>query len=177
MKHTLLIAALSLAGLGASLNAMAADGTITFEGVVNAKTCTLDTTTSNQTVVLPAVTTTALTGVGSVAGAQPFSLKATGCDAGAVAAAVFADGNNVDPTDGNLNNTFANGTDAQIGIYRQDGTTKINLASFGDSATYTATADASNNIVLSYVAKYIAKNATTKAGLLKTNIQYTMSYQ
>lgn len=177
MKTNLFVATLSLAALGASAGAFAADGTLTFEGVVSAKTCTLDAASANQTVVLPSVTTSDFAGAGSVAAAQPFSLRATGCDAGAVAAAVFATGNNVDPATGNLMNTVAGGTDAQIGIFQQDGSTRINLANFGDSASYTAVADGSNNVVLDFVAKYVAKNADTTAGQLRTSIQYTMSYQ
>ncbi|MDF3931442.1 fimbrial protein [Pseudomonas citronellolis] len=177
MNKTLAAALACAAGLGLCASAQAADGTLTFEGVINARTCTLDPATSNQTISLSGVNTTDFTGVGTYAGSQPFTLKVSGCDTDAVVAALFATGGSVDPTNGNLNNAIADGTDAQIALFRADTDAKIDLASYGSSAEYTATTDANGDASLAFIARYAAKTATVKPGQLRTQLQYTMSYQ
>ncbi len=177
LNKKLFLALSAVSAMAFSTTALASDGTITFEGIVNSKTCTLDTTTINKTVALPSVQSSAFSGAGTYAGSQAFSLTATGCDAGAVAAAVFATGGQVDAATGNLDNAFPGGTDAQVAVFQADGTTKIDLSNYGSSSTYTATADGSGNVKLDFVAKYAAKNATVTPGILKTSVQYDMFYQ
>ncbi|SDI42341.1 major type 1 subunit fimbrin (pilin) [Pseudomonas delhiensis] len=172
------LASLSLAGLSGT--ALAADGTLTFEGVINSKTCILDPGSASQTVNLPPVRASEFQNAGQAVGEQTFSLKASGCDADAMVAAVFASGGNVDPATGNLNNTIptsAGGTDAQVALYQGDGSTKLDLSDPASSGGYQTQTDGSGNATLEFVAKYMSKNATTAAGVLKTNLQYTMSYQ
>ena len=171
------LACLSVAGLSGA--ATAADGTLTFEGLVNAKTCTLEPSSASQLVTLQPVNADLLQGAGTVAGSQTFTLKATNCEADAMVAAVFASGGNVDPATGNLNNTIPSangGTNAQIALFRADGTTKIDLNDISSSGGYQAEA-VGGEATLGFVAKYAASSATTTPGVLKTNLQYTMSYQ
>ena len=172
------LACLSVAGLSGA--ATAADGTLTFEGLVNAKTCTLEPSSASQLVTLQPVNADLLQGAGKVAGSQNFTLNTTGCDANAMVAAVFATGGNVDPATGNLNNTIppANGgTNAQVALFRADGTTKIDLSDISSSGGYQVESGADGKASLGFVAKYAASSATTTPGVLKTNLQYTMSYQ
>jgi len=171
------LACLSVAGLSGA--ATAADGTLTFEGLVNAKTCTLEPSSASQLVTLEPVNADLLQGAGTVAGSQTFTLKATNCDADAMVAAVFASGGNVDPATGNLNNTIpsaSGGTNAQVALFQSDGTTKIDLSDLSSSAGYQVQANG-GEATLAFVARYAASNATTTPGVLKTNLQYTMSYQ
>jgi major type 1 subunit fimbrin (pilin) len=178
MKKNFYVSVLTVMALGLATNAFAADGTITFEGVVNDTTCTLDTNSQNMSVLLPSVTSTAFSGANTAASspAVKFSLTATGCDVGAVSASVlFATGGNVDSTNGNLNNNFAGGTDAQVRIYKADGTTPINLANYGESASNKGNI-VGGNATIDFYANYFSKNAKPVAGVLKTSIQYSMQY-
>ena len=178
MKKNFYVSVMAVMVLGLAAHASAVDGTITFEGVVNDTTCTLDTNSQNMSVLLPSVTSTDFTGANTAANssAVKFSLNATGCDVGAVSASVlFATGGNVDSTNGNLNNSFAGGTDAQIRIYKADGTTPINLANYGESASNKGNI-VSGNATIDFYANYFSKNAKPSAGVLKTSIQYSMQY-
>nr|WP_242880400.1 fimbrial protein [Stenotrophomonas maltophilia] len=79
-----LIAALMLAA--APLAANAADGTITFNGKVTDKTCTISTPGGKDFAVnLPTVSKNTLATAGAVAGRTPFAINLTKCSAGNVA--------------------------------------------------------------------------------------------
>ncbi|WP_261288944.1 fimbrial protein [Serratia fonticola] len=178
MKKNLLTAALFTMAFSLSAGALAADGTINFQGVVNSTTCTLDTGSQDLTVMLPSIKSSDFASANSAATSPTvkFSLKATGCEAGTVsAAAVFATGGNVDVTNGNLNNTYTDGTDAQVRIYMEDGTTPINLANFGESTNNVGTVNG-NDVTIDFHANYFSKNTTATPGLLRTSIQYSMQY-
>lgn len=178
MKKNLLTVAFLAMGLSLSAGAFAADGTINFQGVVNNTTCTLETGSQDLTVMLPSIKSSDFAAANSAANspAVKFTLKATGCDVGTVnAAAIFSTGGNVDATNGNLNNTESNGTDAQVRIYMADGTTPINLANFGESASNVGTVNGSD-VSVDFYANYFSKNVTATSGLLRTSIQYSMQY-
>jgi major type 1 subunit fimbrin (pilin) len=172
-----ILAALSISTLAVSSHTLANSGQITFTGVVNEKTCTIDTTSSNLTVLLPGVATTDFDGANSTAGsAVPFSIKVTNCDSDlAQAGVLFGLNQNVDTATGNLKNTLAEGTDAQIRLFSASGKT-INLANFADNMEF-ANADANGNVSMDFTAKYYTVGATPKAGLLKTNIEYVVQYK
>ena len=170
-----------LATLGASIlilsaNAMADGGQITFTGVVNEKTCTIDTASSNLTVLLPNVTTADFAGANSTANSTVhFSIKATGCDADLTEAGVlFGLNQNVDMTTGNLKNTLQDGTNAQVRLFSKSGNT-INLANFADNIEYTAASN--NEVAMDFTAQYYTVDAIPTAGLLKTNIEYVVQYK
>ncbi|MEX2943649.1 fimbrial protein [Serratia fonticola] len=178
MEKNLYVGVLTAITLGFATSALAIDGTVTFEGIVNDTTCTLTTDSQNMAVLLPSVTSADFTGADAAATipAVKFSLSAAGCDAGAVSASVlFATGGNVDSTNGNLNNSVSGGTDAQIRIYKADGTTPINLANFGESASNIGNISG-ESVSIDFYANYFSKNAKPTAGVLKTSIQYSMEY-
>ncbi|OMQ21775.1 hypothetical protein BMI79_13770 [Serratia oryzae] len=180
VKMNVCVNSLIALGLSLSASAFAADGMISFEGIVNGKTCTLDSGSQNLTVTLPSVLTTTFSAAGTASSAAPtqFTLTASGCDVGTVsAAAVFSAGANVDSVTGNLKNTFAGGTNAQVRLYKKDGLTPINLANFGDSVTNTGTVDSGTGTVsVIFFANYFGAVAPVTPGLLKTSIQYSMQY-
>lgn len=178
MKKSLLTITLFAMTAGLSVSASAVDGTINFQGVVNSTTCTVDLSSQDLTVLLPSIKSSdfASANTAATSPAVKFTLKATGCEGGTVgAAAVFATGGNVDATNGNLNNTLADGTDAQVRIYKADGVTPINLANFGESAENIGTVTGSD-VSIDFYANYFSKNATSTSGLLRTSIQYSMQY-
>jgi major type 1 subunit fimbrin (pilin) len=178
MEKNLYLSVLTAVSLGFAANVAAVDGTITFEGVVNDTTCTLETDSKNMTVLLPSVTAANFTAANAAANipAVKFSLNANGCDAGAVSASVlFATGGHVDSTNGNLNNSLSSGTDAQIRIYKADGTTPINLANYGESASNLGNI-ADDKVTIDFYANYFSKSNKPTAGVLKTSIQYSMKY-
>ncbi|OMQ21778.1 fimbrial protein [Serratia oryzae] len=169
-------------GLSLSTGVFAADGTVQFQGVVNAKTCTLDANSQNMTVLLPSVLSTSFPGANSysTAPATKFTLTATGCDPSLTsAAAIFSVGSSVDSTNGNLNNTIATtsgGTDAQVRLFKDAGqSSPINLANFGDSGSNTGSITGGVAKV-DFYANYFSKAVTAKPGLLKTSIQFSMQY-
>ena len=97
-----LIAALMLAA--APLAANAADGTITFNGKVTDKTCTISTPGGKDfAVTLPTVSKNTLATAGAVAGRTPFAINLTKCSAGNVAT-YFEPGSTVDFNTGRLLN-------------------------------------------------------------------------
>ncbi|EOV8484958.1 fimbrial protein [Klebsiella aerogenes] len=173
------IIACSLLFSAAALStAQAADGTITFEGSVNAVTCTIDSASKDMSVLLPSINSSAFSAANTVATspAVKFKISATGCDAAAVsAAAVFSTGDNVDPENGNLNNTYPDGTDVQVRLFKADGTTAINLANYGESADNKGTVT-DGKVDIEFYANYFSKASTATPGLLKTSIQYSVQY-
>ncbi|WP_447880464.1 fimbrial protein [Serratia fonticola] len=179
MEKNLYVGVLTAITLGFATSALAtADGTITFEGIVNDTTCTLSTDSQNMVVPLPSVTSDNFTAANAAANipAVKFSLNAAGCDVGAVSASVlFATGGSVDSTNGNLNNNVSGGTNAQVRIYKADGTTPINLANFGESASNIGNIT-DNNVAIDFYANYFSKSAKPTAGVLRTSIQYSIQY-
>jgi len=170
-----------LAGLGAltlASQAFASDGTITFTGDVSAGTCTIDvngSSSANATVALNPVTQSSLAAAGATAGTLPFSIALTGCSGATKVATSFESGPNVDLTTGNLRNTTAGGSSAQIQILN-NANTAINLSTNANSQLADIDATALT-ATLQYYAQYYAKAASTTAGAVSTSVTYSMSYQ
>ena len=180
MTKTFLSAAL-IAGFGiaafAPQVANASDGTITFTGKVLSSTCAVSNATAGVvTVVLPAVQSSALAGVATVAGLTPFALTLTGCPTTPSAVVVGAafDQTNVDAATGAIKNTTGSGySTAQVQMTTGTGTA-INLNSNPNPVN--ATIDTSGNATLSYKAQYYAKAATTTPGLVNASVAFTLTY-
>ncbi|HEY0505032.1 MAG TPA: type 1 fimbrial protein [Lysobacter sp.] len=171
----LLLAAAAVVAL-APLSALAADGTITINGQVNANTCRINATGSpNVTVTLPTVSTVALPAANATAGNQAFSLALTLCSPGTQATTYFEPGANVDFANGNLKNTGA-ATNVQVRLLNSD-LSVINLANgVGAQGSQQFTTDTNGAATLSYYAQYFATGAAG-AGSVSTSVQYTMIYQ
>ncbi|PRC93352.1 fimbrial protein [Solimicrobium silvestre] len=166
------IATLGFAGLNA---AQASDGTVNFTGTVVATTCTVAPASVTQTVALPQVSVTALTGAGTTAGATAFNIGLAACTAGSKARIQFEAGPNVDPVTGNLKITSAApATNVQIQLVNQAGGA-INMATNVNQVTANdATLTAGVNTFY-YTAQYIS-SATAVAGSANTSVTWSIAY-
>lgn len=164
----------------APLAANAADGTITFIGLVTDKTCTIATPGGvNQVVTLPTVSRATLGAAGATAGRTPFSINLTGCSAGDVAT-YFEPGATVDFATGRLLNqaTATPAGNVQLQLLGSNNAFLPVLAAGAGGAQansqwVTVAADGSAN--LGYFAEYYATAAST-AGEVSTSVQYTIIY-
>jgi len=178
MRNFTVMAALLLSVL--PLAASAADGTITFNGKVTSKTCTVSTPAGkNFTVTLPTVSTTSLAAAGAVAGSTPFSISLTGCAAGNVAA-YFEPGATVDFNSGRLLNQAQSNAAGNVQIQllgSNNGFLPVLAAGSNQTQTNSQSvkvaSDGSAN--LNYYAEYYATAAAT-AGDVTTSVQYTLIY-
>ncbi len=179
MKKLAFIAVLSAA---ASTHVLAADGTITIEGMVTDKTCDITTPAGKSfTVNLPTVSKSTLANAGDVAGRTPFTINLAKCSAGKVAT-FFEPGSTVDFKTGRLQNhatgeSVAKNVDVQLlGSNNQvikviQGTDKgAQVNSQWVDVKEQGTAD------LNYYAEYFA-NAAATAGKVTASVQYTIIYQ
>lgn len=179
MRKNTLLAVLLLAA--APLAANAADGTITFNGKVTDKTCTISTPGGKDpTYTLPTVSRTSLSAAGATAGRTPFAINLTKCSAGNVAT-YFEPGATVDFATGRLINQAAAANSAknvQVQLLGSNNSFLPVLAVGAGNAQLnsqwvTVGTDGSAN--LNYYAEYYATAAAT-AGDVTTNVRYTIIY-
>jgi len=156
-----------------SFVASAADGTINFTGTITDTACTVDTASANQTVNLGTVARTGFSAVGSTSAATKFTIGLSACPSSITAARVKFDGR-ANSTNSNLLalNSDQTATNVAIGIYEQDGSTLIPLAS--QSASKTVSSTASNT--LTYVAKYYAVATPVGAGTANSTASFSIVY-
>ncbi|GLQ49541.1 fimbrial protein [Dyella flava] len=188
MKKLILSAAL-IAGLGAlaSQAAMAADGTITFNGNISAVTCSVHGGTpgsgsGNFPVNLPSVAASAFAdGVGSVAGATPYNIYVgaageAGCTNGTQVSVHYEPTSpRVDTTTGNLSldNTAGAATGVQLQLLNGGDKSVINLATAPDSTPVTV---ADNTATLPFYAQYVSTGADVTAGPANSSVLYSVEY-
>jgi major type 1 subunit fimbrin (pilin) len=177
MKKTLL-SALLIAGFGvaafAPQSALAAStGTISFTGRVLADTCAIA-VNGGATVVLPNVSTLAFGGAsGNVAGTTaPFTIALSGCDTNIIKANMAFTGGNIDTTTGNLKNTTTGGSNVQIQLLNSTDQA-INTSTNSNSPVITVASGASST---SLKAQYISTATATTAGLVTSNVGFTLTY-
>jgi len=160
--------------------ACAVDGTITFNGEVTDKTCTIATPQgADFTVTLPTVSRNTLANAGQVAGRTPFSINLTQCSPGNVAT-YFEPGATVDLGSGRLNNTAtANpATLVQLQLLG-DNNQFLPVVTAGagsaqaNSQWVTVAADGSAD--LNYFVEYYATGAATP-GEVTSSVKYTIIY-
>jgi major type 1 subunit fimbrin (pilin) len=197
MNKALLSAAL-IAGLGiaafapqAARAAAATDtGTTNFQGKVLSSTCSVNAAgsgTTDGTVILPDVATSALTAVGAYApSATSFTLALTGCPttpAGVKVGAQFYS-TNADTATGNGTLLNATGSAAGVDIQLLDGsnnpvtiTTAAPLLTDNTNVT-DQTSLSSGSATLDYTAEYYVTDTTTlAAGTVLTTVNYQINYQ
>ncbi|MGG4686905.1 fimbrial protein [Providencia stuartii] len=155
-----------------SASALAADGTITFNGEITATTC--DVTTGNGgdfTVTLPTVSTTALSSAGATAGNTSFTIELANCSVSGVdVAANFESLTSGDAVTGNLIPTTAP-ANVQIGLADQAGNAaKVNGVPAGSQPIVNGAA------TLAYQAFYYAKDVVTAPGAVTAQVNYTLTY-
>ena len=175
MTKSLIASLLAVAALVPAA-CFAADGTITFNGSITAQTCTINGGTSNFTVNLPKVSTTAFAATGAKAGATRFTIALTNCTpASGNARAFFEAGPNVDTTTGRLKIAAGGAANVQVGLATTAGADiVIGAASGSQNTTYVPIASGSAN--LDYLAQYVSTGAVA-AGAVTTSVTYTIEFQ
>jgi major type 1 subunit fimbrin (pilin) len=186
MKKLILSAAL-IAGVGAiaSPSAMAADGTITFNGEIAADTCSVhggDAGSNNFDVNLPQVLASDFAGgVGSVAGTTNYAITVgapgeDGCTDGTPVSVHYEPNSaQVDPVSGNLNIVDVPGQSAaglQLQVLNGD-MSVINLATQMDS---TPVEVVGNTAVLPFYVQYVSTAANVTAGGVRSSVLYSIKY-
>jgi major type 1 subunit fimbrin (pilin) len=174
-----------LLGLG-SLGAQAADGTITFTGLVSDTTCSINGAASgspaNLSVALPTVQAGALGEHGAVAGTSgpaDMTLSLSGCSGTATKAiATFENGPTVDQKTGYLLNQAVTDAASNVEVRLLNASLQpinITTGSNNDIAGNGATISG-GSANLQYFAQYYATGKATPGGLT-TSVQYTMQYR
>lgn len=185
-----LLARCAMVGVFSS-GAIAADGTITFEGTISEATCEIsggDDTTPDQgpdfTVTLPKVNVVTLNEATAGTGDTPFHIKLSGsnCTNGKIANVVFekAASTTIESVYGGLvNNVAASAGGAENVLVRikntADNSNTLNLNNANTS--HQPVLIASNAATFSYSAYYYALNAAATSGDVKAELVYSISYE
>lgn len=170
-----LTAGAALVGFGLSNLALAVDGTITFQGEVSSKTCTIENESLNQTVTLPVVSQSSLESGDKNAGFKDFHIAVSACTAGTKVKAHFEPGPTIDTADGMLKNQLADGSNVKVQIFNKSGL-PINLATGTNNLEEVTGGDSAAK--LTFKASYHApKGETLKPGLVQTSVAYTLTYE
>ena len=164
----------------APFTASAVDGTITFNGEVTDKTCTIVTPQGKDfTVTLPTVSSSTLAAAGQVAGRTPFSINLSQCNPGNVAT-YFEPGATVDLGSGRLNNAAATSaaTEVQLQLLGSN-SLFLPVVSAGAGSTQAnsqwVTVNAGGTADLNYFVEYYATGAATP-GEVSSSVKYTIIY-
>ena len=164
----------------ATSTAFAADGTITINGQVTDKTCTVNAGGNKDfTVTLPTVSKQVLAAAGDTAGRTPFTINLTGCTAGSKVATYFEPGATVDFNTGRLNNATGTATNVQVQLLGSENTViPVLAAGAGGIQANSQLVDVSGGGAadLNYYAQYYATGASTP-GSVATTVKYTIIYQ
>lgn len=173
--------ALAIFGLAGAGSALAADGTITFQGKITDQTCDITTSGGDFTVTLPTVSAKTLAKTGNVAGRTPFTIDLNNCPEKSKVTAHFEPGSSVDQSTGRLDLQAPSADKAakNVQIQLRDGNGEF-LAVRGkptaqDSSLWVETGS-SGTAQLRYSAEYYATGAAS-AGDVLTSVQYTIVYQ
>lgn len=178
MRNFKIFSALIL--VAAPFAANAVDGTITFNGEVTDKTCTIATPQgADFTVTLPTVSTSTLAAAGQVAGRTPFSINLSDCNPGDVAT-YFEPGATVDLGTGRLNNVAATAAATQVQLQLLGANNQfLPVVSAGAGSTQAnsqwVTVNAGGSADLNYFVEYYATGAST-AGEVTSSVKYTIIY-
>ena len=187
MKMLKLAGAIAFVGLLTPLAANAADGTITFSGLLLDTSCGVQTVTGggtvtngNFSVTLPSVLATALPSDGTTAGATPFTMVISGCPTSLATAKAYFSGTNIN-TDGYLKNTDETGgvsgaaSNVELQLLNGD-SSSIDLHGLNSASQGVAPATMSNgNGQINLQVQYHATGAAT-AGSVTSTVDYTIEY-
>lgn len=181
-----LAATVTLLLLNSNLSA-ASDGTITFTGKISDVTCLVTGGTENGTasaggdftVALDQISTSALAVNNAKAGDKKFfiSLKGQNCASGKTANIVYerAQSAAIDSVTGRLKNLSASGAakNVQIAILNHD---KSALNLNNGHVSHQAKVIAANEARFDYWAQYVATGGAASAGVVQTNVVYSVAY-
>lgn len=172
MMNKTIIAMAILAGSALASVAQAADGTINFTGNITDVACTVTPGTKTQTVNLGTISSSGFGGAGSVSGASRFSVSLTSCPASVTTASVVFDGQPDTTNSSLLALTPGGASNVGVGIYEEDSTTLIPVASRSATKSLSTATDTTFN----FIAKYVATGATVSAGAANAVSDFTISY-
>jgi len=187
MKKTTLAVALFTASIVAGTSAFAADGTITVTGEIGGTTCSISAGSGagpgagpNFQVDLLKVQKSALLNPGDTAGAKGFNIfvggPAADCPDGTKVAVLFESTSGaVDPTTGNLENKAPTNAanNVQVQIFDALARAPMDLRTGKASTTVEV---ASGLATLPFSAQYIANKGPAGAGLVRTEVQYSVTF-
>lgn len=149
--------------------AFSADGTVTVNGEVFLETCTINGGFPNFGVALPKLSTSALTGVGSIAGATNFSIVLTNCVGLATLVNTYFEA-------GSNTNMAVGGAPVEGQIRNADGSI-VNLAGSRGSQNTVPTAIVNQSATQNYTIAYYARVIPVTAGGFSSSVVYTLTYQ
>lgn len=169
-----------------SVNAHAADGTITINGALTDTTCSVNSVASgsaaNVTATLPTVPSGSLAAAGATAGTSnlgDLKLTLSGCSGAATkVVARFENGPTVDQASGNLTNQAVSSAANNVQVRLLNAQMQpINiLTNANNDIASKGAAISGGAATLNYFAQYYATGKAT-AGNVSTSVQYTMQYQ
>jgi len=161
---------------------IAADGTITFNGKVTDKTCSISGASKGKNIVvtLPTVSRGALASVGEVAGRTSFIINLSECSKGQIAT-YFEPGQGVDYSSGRLvNQAKANAAgNVQVQLLGSNGNllpVKTGGENMAQENSQWATVADDGSASLVYSAEYYATGVAT-AGDVLASVKYTIIYK
>nr|WP_241391464.1 fimbrial protein [Serratia proteamaculans]ULG18709.1 fimbrial protein [Serratia proteamaculans] len=173
MKVKLLALALTTTLAGYSTMLLAADGTINFTGNITDTACTVDTASTNQTVNLGTVATTAFSAAGSTASPTRFTINLNTCPAAVKSANVRFDGNTNSANSNILAlNSDQTATNVGVALYEQNSSTLIPVGNPTENVTLSST----NSNTLTYIAKYYSTATPVTAGTANSTATFTIAY-
>lgn len=174
MKRIALILALSAAP---ALTFAAGQNTITFTGQVSAQTCAVAVNgkAASPVILMPTVSATALSAVGSTAGETSFTVSVTGCTAPSSSLAIKTAflGNNVTSA-GNLANA-GTATNVQVQLLDAAGGSAVVLNGITSVSGLTL-ASGATSASHDFAVRYISEAGSAAAGTVSTTAQYALDY-
>ncbi|MBW7981709.1 fimbrial protein [Enterobacillus tribolii] len=175
MKKNIIAAAL-VSSVVLSASALAADGTVNFNGEITDEVCTVDSGSKDFTVAMGKIGTNAFSASGSLAGAKQFTITLTDCPASVAnnGVAIRFDGSQKNGDNAILDLTSAS-TAQNVGIQISDAQNQV-VKLYENSSKYTVQAGSVKNN-LNFTARYISTAATVGAGTANAVSQFTIDYQ
>jgi major type 1 subunit fimbrin (pilin) len=174
------IAAIAIGSVAGSPTAMAANGTITFNGEIGSVTCDVGgggSNTPNFTVTLPKVGTNSFQQVGDTSAATPYAIRVGGpdepsCPEG-TKIAIFHEitSAQIDPITGNLSLTSSSGaTGVQLQILQSNQPIDLRTGQRTEAEITNGSA------TIPFAVRYIATAAAPTPGSANSQVLYTVAY-
>lgn len=175
MKKNIIAAAL-VSSVVLSASALAADGTVNFNGEITDEVCTVAAASKDFSVDMGKIGTNSFNGSGSLSGAKQFHIILTDCPASVAnnGVAIRFDGNQKNGDNAILDLTSAS-TAQNVGIQLSDAQNQI-VKLYENSSKYAIQAGSVEN-KLGFTARYISTAATVSAGTANAVSQFTIDYQ
>lgn len=173
MKKFRLAAGVVSALFFAANSAFAYDVLLTFEGKVVPTTCKVD---GLSEIKLNPVSTSALKSSGDFAGASPFTIHVSGCDATKLKGKFSFEFPKVDAKTGALINSAPGGSTAQIQLLDHGSNPIHLLASFAQEPFAPVVANGSE-ARFAFAARYLAGEDPVTAGDVKAELTFDLVYE